>query len=49
MEGYGIDFVAGPSVVVAGLLASLGVGVLAAVGPAVEAVVRPVADAVRPA
>jgi putative ABC transport system permease protein len=49
VEGFGIDFVAGPGVVVAGLLASLVVGALAALGPAVEAVLRPVADAVRPA
>ena len=49
VEGFGIDFVAGPEIAVAGLVASLVVGVLAALGPAIEAVLRPVADAVRPA
>ena len=49
VEGFGIDFVAGPEIAVAGLVASLVVGVLAALGPALEAVLRPVSEAVRPA
>jgi putative ABC transport system permease protein len=48
IEGYGIDFVAGVPVAVAGLVASVVVGLLAAVGPAVEALTRPLALAVRP-
>jgi len=48
IESYGIDFVAGPAVVVAGLVASLVVGLVASVPPALQAVLRPVAEAVRP-
>ena len=49
IESYGIDFVGGPDVVVAGLVASLLVGLVASLPPALQAVLRPVADAVRPA
>jgi putative ABC transport system permease protein len=49
VEGFGIDFVAGPDVVVSGLLASLVVGALAALGPAIETVLRPLSQALRPA
>lgn len=49
IESYGIDFVAGPGVVVAGLVASTVVGLLASLPPALQAVLRPVAEAVRPA
>jgi len=47
IEGYGIDFEAGPSVAVAGLLASLVVGVIAAIGPSIEAMTRPLSLAVK--
>ena len=49
IESYGIDFVAGPAVVMAGVVASLVVGFVASVPPALQAVLRPVAEAVRPA
>lgn len=49
VEGFGIDFVVGPDVVLAGLVASLLVGVVASAPPAVEVAVRPVAELVRPA
>jgi putative ABC transport system permease protein len=49
IEGFGIDFVAGVPVVVAGLVASVVVGLVAAVGPVFEALTRPLALAVRPA
>ena len=49
IESYGIDFVGGPDVVVAGLVASVLVGLVASLPPALQAVLRPVADAVRPA
>ncbi len=49
IESYGIDFVGGPDVVVAGFVASVLVGLVASVPPALQAVLRPVADAVRPA
>jgi putative ABC transport system permease protein len=48
VEGYGIDFVAGPSVIVAGMLASLVVGLAASILPTAAAVVRPVVEALRP-
>jgi putative ABC transport system permease protein len=47
IEGYGIDFAAGLPVVLAGLVASVGVGLVAAAGPAVEAVLRPLHAAVK--
>lgn len=47
IESYGIDFLADPGVLVAGLLASLGVGLVASLPPALAAVSRPLADAVR--
>jgi putative ABC transport system permease protein len=49
VEGMGIDFEAGLPVLVAGLVASLGVGVVAAIGPMVEALRRPLAVAVKAA
>jgi putative ABC transport system permease protein len=49
VEGFGIDFVAGLPVLLAGLRASLAVGVLAAVGPVLEALRRPLATAVKAA
>jgi putative ABC transport system permease protein len=48
VEGFGIDFVAGPGVIVSGVLASLVVGFIASIPPAVEVVVRPVVEALRP-
>ena len=48
VEGFGIDFVAGPAVLVSGLVASVAVALLAAAGPSLEAVRRRVAMALRP-
>jgi putative ABC transport system permease protein len=47
IEGYGIDFVAGLPVVLAGLVASVVVGLVAAAGPAIEALTRPLHAAVK--
>jgi putative ABC transport system permease protein len=49
VEGIGIDFVAGLPVLLAGLVASLGVGVVAAIGPMIEALRRPLSVAVKAA
>ncbi|MCC7140158.1 MAG: ABC transporter permease [Planctomycetes bacterium] len=48
VEGFGIDFVAGPGVMWAGLVASCVVGVVASAFPAIELALRPVASLVRP-
>jgi putative ABC transport system permease protein len=47
IEGYGIDFRAGPPVIAAGLLASVLVGLVAAIGPGIEALRRPLHLAVK--
>jgi putative ABC transport system permease protein len=47
IEGYGIDFEAGPSVIAAGIVASLLVGLAAAIGPGLEALLRPLHVAVK--
>jgi putative ABC transport system permease protein len=49
IEGWGIDFVAGPPVLAAGLVASVAIGLLAALGPAIEALRRPLAASLRAA
>jgi putative ABC transport system permease protein len=49
VEGFGIDFVAGAPVMIAGLLASLVIGVVASAGPAIDLLLRPLALAVKPA
>ena len=48
VEGFGIDFLATPSVAIAGLVASLAVGVLAAIGPAAEAVLQESSSSLGP-
>ena len=49
IEGFGIDLLPEPSLVVLGLAVSLVVGLLASLGPAVEVIRRPLAVAVKPA